>query len=104
MNARLTSLAALSAPVREMISQAITGHPNADDVYARSFEAVVADLEMLSQARINDEHDAVTTITEGDFAEQLYRVTRRAKASLALARLIEESDAESERVKDRRNG
>lgn len=104
MNAPIESLTALPWPLRNLIAQAITGLPDVDDIFQRSFEATIADLEMLSQAVINNENDAVTDMTREDYTEQLYKITRRAKATLELARMIDEADAAEERAKERRDG
>lgn len=78
----------------KLIVAAITGDActPGEDVLGCTLAAIVGDLEMLAQASINDEGHAVTDTTQNDYTEQLYRITRRAKAGLALARLIEAAD------------
>jgi hypothetical protein len=88
----------------KLVTEAITGQPDACyDVMHYAFETVVADLEMLAQAQINDTNDAVTELDAGDYAEHLYRITRRAKASFRLASLLRAAYA-AERAKEKRDG
>ena len=98
-----TNLNGLSSEMRHLIAQAITGRADGyEDPFVGAFQAVVADLEMLSQARINYENDAVTNLSADDYAEQVYRITRRAKVSLEIARLLEEADTAEQRAKEKR--
>ncbi len=89
-------LVGLPRPMLELIAQAVTGQPDGlYRIHYEAFKAVVADLEMLAQARINDEHNAVTETNEETYTQQLYTITRRAKACLALSRLLELADEQT---------